>query len=325
MALRRSARAGTSIVLRARFDDDLEEPAQASGVMTYIFEPDEDCTDLGNAIESGVPTYWDKGIFEYTYTIPGNGPDGIWTDVWRGTLNGQVLEGTFNFEVSASGIISEVPGQLHENNIVEITVHSGILAIDTSSLQEDYIFSFMTEINPAYTNATKVRLEAGAAFPNLEDDVLYLAILEASLEANALTFNTTYQNSNFFYHARREWTTCKAAAILATNARASSGVSRKSLGDFAVQYDLRAVEDLLNRIAACLKRWETQLNAGGYGTMTPVTFIKGELDLDRPQFGRLWRSTENGGTTRRIPAANTREQDSTSSRRWLKGFTGRWK
>lgn len=319
MSLRRSARAGTTVTLRARMFDDLGDTAQASGVAVRIYEP-----DAIDPCEIGSPTYWAEGIFEYDFAIPDIGPGGLYTDLWTAQLNGQTLSGVFTFEVSASGSAYALDGQLHQNNFVEIAIASGILASDGGVLGEDYEFSFLTEISPQYTDLNKVQLEVGAAIPDLEDDAIYTAILEASLEADQLTFRKISQNNDFFLHARREWSTCRAAATLATNARACMRVTSKKLGDFSVNYNMHALDDLLDRIASCLERWEPQLMAGGYAKQTPSMLIKGELDPDRPSIGRSWISNREGDyMSRRIPAGNCKSKQS-GQRRWKKGFRSSW-
>lgn len=328
MALRRSARAGTTITLRARILDDLDDPAQASGLAIYLFRPDDDETDLTDAYATGTPTYFDQGIYEYEYSIPHSGPDGLWNDVWYATLNDETLSGTLTFEVSANGSISELGGQFNQNNIVDITVSSGILASDGSALEDDYEFSFLTEISPAYTDAMKLQIEIGSVIEDISDFGLYLSILEASLEADIFTFVTANRNEDFFQHARREWTTCRAAAVLASNVKNKRGEDQKTLGDFSVRYNKDRMEDLLDRVAGCLEKWEAQMKTGGYGTKHSSTFIKGYYDLDRPNFGRGWVSSEDGEDLYdSIPAANQRYRI-TTQRRWKKAYNkkggGRW-
>jgi hypothetical protein len=83
----RSVRAGETILLRARFKDDLGDPAQAGDVFVHVFEPSTDTTDLTEAlVVSGVPTFLGQGIFEYSFDVPDCGPDGTWTDQWEGEL-----------------------------------------------------------------------------------------------------------------------------------------------------------------------------------------------------------------------------------------------
>jgi len=324
MGINRSQGLGQTISLRAQIYDDQTIPIQASGVTVYIFEPSVETTDLDNAITSGSATNWAGGIYYYNYDIASDATKGTWSDLWYATLNGQLLSGLFSFDVVDAGSLSSLSlGQLHYNNEVTITLSSGILATDGASLENGYEFSFLTEITPCYTSSDKVVLEAGGAFPNISDSVIYRAILEASLEAGILSFAGN-MNNNFFIHARREWTTCKAAAILASNAKAGNLVGQKSLGDFSVSYNLNALNDLLDRIAACLGKWEAQLRTGGFATRPPAMVVKGELDPDRPQIGRLWRTTATGNISRRIPAANEKN-NTPDSRRWRNDFSSsRW-
>jgi len=327
----RGVRAGNEIVLRAKMLDDLNDPAQASGVLTYIFEPtsltgedlDAFLADSSNAVDTLVPTYWEEGIFEADFTPPEDGPDGDWIDVWVGKLNGQTLSGIFSFEVSASGIWESLPGQINLNNWVDVIVNSGILATDGTSLEDEYQFSFLTEISPIYTDEMKVRIEVGSAIRGVPSNAIYLSILEASLEADAITF-ARHLNSAFYEHARREWATCRAAANLALNGPGLQTTKSKSLGDFSVTYNDRAVDALLDRVAACLQKWEIQVNTGGQKTQTPRNVIKGEHDPDRPIIARLWKALdEESNTSRRIPVANSKRKEA-GHRRWLTGFKSRW-
>ena len=318
MALRRSIRAGNEITLRARMTDDLGDAALASGVQINLYKPEDEIPFV-----TGSPTYWDEGIFEFSYTVPEDGPDGLWSDEWLAELNGETLSGLFTFEVSASGDILPLDGQLNFNNILDITIPSGIMATDGSVLEEDYEFTFSTSISPGYTDANKVMLEVGGVLGDLTEDIVYMAILEASLEADALTFSKIDQNTELYRHARREWTTCKAGAIIGSNVRSKFYAKAKRLGDLEVEYDPYALDDLLDRIVSCLDRWEPQLQTGGYATQTPVGVIKGEHDPDRPSIGRGWFSEGTDAVSRRIPAANTKLKPR-NKRRWAKGFKNRW-
>jgi hypothetical protein len=319
----RTIRAGQPIKLRAQFKDDLNETAQASPVYIHVYEPDE-VLDISNAIlVSGIPTYLGEGIFEYEYTVPSTGPGGIWTDVWYGTLTGQTLSGIFNFTVSADGAITEIDQQLHNNNLVTLTLTSGILATDGTGLSEEYTAEFMTTTNPSYTNLRKIRLEVGSFVVNLEDDVIQTSILEASIEANILSFTTTATNSDLFEHARREYTTCMASSILLNNLNNTS-LRAKTLGDLHVEYDTNGIRDSLTRLQNCIDKWHPQLLAGGGVTAKrrPALVVKGILDPDRPDVSRSWQSTEDGSVSRRLPAANTRERAS-GERRSLRTYRNR--
>lgn len=322
---RRAVRAGETIRLRTRFKDDLGDPAEAGSVYVHVFEPEEEDFELVDAhTVSGVPTYLGEGIFEYEFTVPGTGPDGIWYDAWQGTLTGQSLTAILSFEVSASGVISELPEtQLYTNDVVGVTIASGIQATDGSSLESSHEFEFMTTISPGYTNIRKVLLRTGSFLTSLEYDVLQTAILEASIEADTLTFSRTQVNLNVFRHARREFVTCLASSMLLNNL-ANGSLKAKTLGDLHVEYNTQGLMDTLQGIEDCMSRWEPQIMAGGgaKAKQNPKMVVKGEYDPDRPAVSRMWQSTDEGSVSRRIPAANTREQ-LTGQRRHLRTYRKR--
>lgn len=311
---RRSVRAGQSIKLRTRFKDDLGSPAQASDVYVHLFEPEEEDFDLSNAyLVSGVATYLGEGIFEYEFTPPNI--DGIWFDLWEGVLTGQDLDAALEFEVSASGTITQLPEtQLWKNNVVSVTIASGVQALDGTSLASEHEFDFMTTTYPAYTNIRKVLLSIGTLLQGVEDDTIQTAILEGSVEANTLTWSTNYTNLDIFRHARREYVTCLTASILLTNL--TSTLKSKSLGDLRVEYDVSGLQRSLDRIEDCLEKWEPQLISGGgaKASRNPSMVVKGSMDPDRPIVSRSWQSTDDGFVSRRIPAANTRERPQGSRR-----------
>lgn len=313
----RSVRAGQTITLRARFLDDLGDPAEAASVFIHLFEPDADTDDLSEAhTVSGVATYFDQGIFEYAFAVPSAGPDGIWTDKWEGILTAQNLEATFEFEVSANGEIVSLGNQINVNNVVEVILESGIMDIDGVSLGEQESMSFMTTTTPSYTNIRKVKLEAGGFLINLEDDTIQTAILEGSLEADQLTFALT-QNTALYEHARREWTTCKTVLMLMVN-MGNQTLKSKTLDNLRVEYDTNGLRDAMEKAYSCMSKWEPQLMTGGYAkaAQNPQGVVKGECDPDRPTTGRLWHGTDIDP----LPAANTKAKYP-HERRWKSIFS----
>ena len=314
----RSVRSGQIINLRTRFLDDLNEVTEASGVYVHIFEPNVDTTDNSLAIVvSGTPTYLGQGIFQYAYTVPEGGPEGTWHDKWEGQLSSQELETTFSFSVLTAGVFSSIENQLFNNDLVQITIPSGIMALDGTQLDSEYTFEFMTTTNPSYTNLRKVRLEVGGFIGSLEDDTIQTSILEASLEADVLTFTTSRTNSNLYLHARREYVTCLAASML-TNNLGNMQLKAKTLGDLSVQYDTNGIRDLLRKLEDCMNKWMPQLIAGGgaRAATQPRGVVKGSMDPDRPAIGRLW---DNRGTK---PIANIRLKNS-DQRRYMNTYWSR--
>jgi hypothetical protein len=320
----RSIRAGQTITLRARFRDDLGEIATASGVSLNIWEPDADTDDLGAAlIVGGTPTYLGEGIYEYEYLVPEYGPEGYWHDHWTGYLNAQQLTAEFLFFVSASGTVESLDCQLFNNNVVQITIPSGIQSTDGSYLEEEYEFDFMTTTSPSYTNLRKVRLEVGGFIGSLGDDTIQTSILEASLEADSITFLTGQVNERVFNHARREYTTCLAGSILLDNL-GNLQLKSKTLGDLSVQYDTNGIRDMLGKLHACADKWAPQIMSGGgaKSAAQPSRVTKGVLDPDRPIVSRSWEPTEGGTARRQMPAANTRERP-LGKRRFLRTYYNR--
>lgn len=307
--------AGNKINLRARFRDDLQEAALASGVSVHVFDPDATHPlDVAAAyLNVYDPTYLGEGIYQYEFYVPDDADEGTWHDLWYGTLNTQLLSGEFSFEVYAAGEAVELGEQLGINNIIEVTLSSGIRGADGTYLSDGYSFEFMTTTSPTYTTIRKVKLEAGGFLSDLPDLTIQLSILEASLEADQLNF-TSSRNESFFQHARREWVTCKTAVGLIDNIT-SHAIKAKRLGDLEVEYDSGAVLKTISRMMECLGKWEPQLIAGGYAldSQQPVYAVKGYYDPDRPNIGRLWSDMDNS-LSDRVPGANTKDVESTSRR-----------
>jgi hypothetical protein len=305
----RTVRAGQTINLRARFRDDVGVNSTASGIAVHIFEPDADFLNLAEAhTVSGVPTLLGEGIYEFAFTVPPCGPDGNWTDRWEGVLTCQTVSGIFSFDVVASGLIQQQSCQLFANDLVQVTIASGIQDITgQSSLESEHEFEFMTTTDPSYTNLRKIRLEIGGFLGSTPDDTLQTAILEASLEADVLTFMTTNTNDAMFNHARREYTTCVASSLLLTNL-GNLALKAKTLGDLSVQYDTNGIRDALSRARDCMDKWTPQLTAGGgaRAAKNPSLVVKGSRDPDRPTVSRSWEPTDRAHIVRKVPAANDR-------------------
>lgn len=207
-------------------------------------------------------------------------------------------------ESALSGAVSAlvITNQLYENMQVIITLSDSIKDIDGNALGGTLSYFFTTTYNPLYSSVRKLRLEVGSFISDLPDDTLNLAIFEASLMANNINWvkNST---SDFFKFARREWVTCKAAEILLNNVLALLRASKKSLDNLDIQYDVRAGANLLDKIQACLAKWEAEVISGGAATQRPQMVVKGSCDPDAPHVGRLW---EKGLRQSPNPGANIR-------------------
>lgn len=183
--------------------------------------------------------------------------------------------------------------QILANNIVEVILASGIRGTTGSHLEEEFSFEFLTTTYPSYSDVLKVRLEGAGYIGDLDDEVIQLAILEASLEADAIVFNTELNLTGFFVHARREWVTCKALLMLLVNL--GNGVLKsKTLDNLTVSYDTTGLQSAMDRAFQCLMKWEGQVITGGQlkSSGQPKGVIKGHCDPDRPVIGRLWVPTD---------------------------------
>jgi hypothetical protein len=250
-------------------------------------------------------------------TEPVNGQDANNTITFSGVI-------PFEYEVDGDTITLSIDEDLlFTNNVVTVNIDSSIASTLGNTLAEDYEFYFTTTYSPLYSSVRKVRLEIGAFIQDIPDDTVNLAIFEASLEADLMIWNTGTSNANYLNFAKRQFVTCKAAEILLNNILGgSSTLKSKSLGDFSVAYDTSGsnINDIMDKINACLGKWLPVLQAAGYPTQEPAMFIKGELDPDRPAIGRGWDTTFGAED---VPAANIKVKYS-NSRRYKRGYYSRW-
>jgi hypothetical protein len=187
-------------------------------------------------------------------------------------------------------------GQLLENMQVVITLDPSITDTSGNSIGNQQFF-FTTTYNPLYSSVRKVRLEIGSFIQNLDDEAINFAIYEASLAADQLTWiknnkhmhgwSESSTTSDFFIWARREWVTCTASQNLLSNV--ISGLKSKRLDNFSVDYDfIKRGQQMLDKVQACIDKWEKELKTGGLAIQTPTGFVKGELDPEDPHVGRMW-------------------------------------
>ncbi len=198
------------------------------------------------------------------------------------------------------------PNGLRGNNIVEVLLTSGILSTTGTGLADEFSFEFLTTTSPSYSDVLKVRLEGAGFIGNLDDMTIQLAILEASLEADAILFNRNLDLANlprFFVHARREWVTCKALLMLLVNL-GNGLLKSKTLDNLKVDYDVTGLQTAMDKAFNCLQKWEGQVIVGGMPIGQPQGVVKGSRDPDRPVVGRLWIPTDRGYP--HAPAGNTK-------------------
>jgi hypothetical protein len=313
-------RSGSEGKIRVQFMDSVGNPIEATSVSVNIFSPELD-PDLDVPTQAGlIPVYLGNGVFELTFTPTGDA--GRWTAQWTGTIIDTITTSNEVFEVLNAGVILTYPVKgLQNNMLISIVLSADLMDTSGNSLPTEHSFSFTTAYTPLHSSVRKVKLKAGGILGQLPDDTINLAILEASLEAEVLTFKKELINSNVFLHARREYVTCMAASMLAQNVLANGGVVKsKSLADFSVTYDVNILGDLLNTLENCAKKWEEQVQAGGglRASRNPKMVVKGELDPDRPPVGRGWFEQSASET----PVGNSKFL-TTNTRRWRTGWISR--
>jgi len=211
--------------------------------------------------------------------------------------------------------ITVASGLLLRNNLVTVTLDSTIQSTGSTALGSDHEFSFSTEYYPMYCTLRKMRLMIGAYIDSIANDTVNLAIFVASQEADLLTWNKDNLSDEYYQFARGQWTCCRAAQLLLMNTIGGSGsLKSKRLGDFAVEYDTSGnVMKPLTNAEDCLIKWEGAIMAGGRQVQTPISVVKGELDVDRPPIGRGWLHARSLHGTQ-TPVANRRLRLWTSRR-----------
>ncbi len=298
---RSAIRIGSATTLRAVFTDDAGIPVQATSVTVDLFAPGLDPDVDAPTVSNLVPAYLGEGVFEVVLTAAT--PEGIWIDQWTGTIAGAVTVANLSFTTIQGGTVESYPTfGLNDNNVVEITIDKTVANLDGLTLGEDFTVTFTTTYTPLWSSVRKVQLEVGGLISGIPPDTINLAIFEASLEAEELTWKKGLQNNGLYQHARREYVTCRAASTLLNNVMGGGLLKSKALADFHVVYDTQAARELLRRTLDCADKWAGQLAAGGgaNASRAPRMVVKGDLDPDRPD---MRRSMDEGGT--KLPVANT--------------------
>ena len=320
----RTVTAGGLISLRIQFKDDLGVPSEAENVKVFIFEPGVGTSDNSLAVvpAGSDPIYLGEGVYEYQYTSACT-PVGDWSDKWVGDLPCQAgLTATLTFSVTAgtSEVVSFEGSQLAGNNLVTVTLLPGIASTTGETFAEAIEVEFLTKLSPYYSSTTKVKLEVGSLIAEIKELTNAMAILEASIEADALTFAPTELNTDLFKHARREYVTAASAFRLVSNVGGNL-LKSKILGDLSVTYDTESHKETLQHLQDMMRKWGDQLMTGGgaKAVKNPRLVVKGSRDLDKPVFDRMWEGT---GTNKR-PIANS-ATETVTERRSLRTHKKRW-
>jgi len=140
-------------------------------------------------------------------------------------------------------------------------------------------------------------MDIGPLISGVPEETVMLAILEASLQADPISFGKI-KNIEFFKQARWEYTTCLAETILIKALLGDTGGSRmsKTLGELKVSRDGGDyLMDALNRAEDCVLKWMLPVQTGGevspYSSVKPQVSVKGAIALDAIVVGRQWEPT----------------------------------
>lgn len=241
--------------------------------------------------------------------------------------------GNLSFSLSVSGSVVTLrldPDQLLENNIVKLTLGSGIQNTDGDNLSE-YSWYFTTTYNPLYTSIRRIRFDLGPLVASIPNETIMFAIFEASLYVDAISFMPiSPQAATYLSFAKRELATCLAELMLISGSQGfgPGDTMSKSLGDLSVSRGDGGYSagDKGNELKECIAKWEPVVQSGGeispYTSLKPGHTVKGATAEDAISVGRLWQPTSMPGlgqTT--IPAGNTKTP--MTARRWVKNFRKR--
>lgn len=215
------------------------------------------------------------------------------------------------------------PGQLHENNIVIVELDKSIADTQGNTLGSNYTSYFSTPYTPVYSSLRRIRLDIGPAITDVRDETIMLAILEASLKADALTFVTASPvNTSFRNMARKEYVTCLAELMLLRGISSdSSGADKmtKSLGDLTVSRSGggKALDERMKQLQDCVNYWQIAIESNGQlsasTSLAPQFSVKGALASDAITVSRQWEPSSRIG--HHYPGVNTTERGANSRRR----------
>jgi len=250
---------GQDITLTAIFLDAAGERADPTGLTIEVYPPGEDPrsddvttddawvynvsltgTGSGPYASSAKIVKMGTGWYQYNFTVPIDADTDTAYDRWQGTLNGQALDETFTFIIVGGGSASVGANPLLNNNMFFIQLDEDIASTDGYTLGDDYTFYYTTTYDPLYSSIRRIRLELGPFIEEVPDDTINLAIFEASLEADALTFGPVSLTGNalqFFNFARRQYVTCVTELILLgaiTSDSGGGGAKSKRLADLSI-------------------------------------------------------------------------------------------
>lgn len=233
-----------------------------------------------------------------------------------------------DFETTLSGSVLTItldPGQLVQNAIVIVTLDKTIADTEGNTLGSEYITYFSTTYTPLYSSLRRIRFDLGNLIVDIQDETIMLAILEASILADSITFSTTITNSSFYQQAKREFVTClaelKLLRALYVDGSLGDRVS-KQLGDLSVSRSGvgSAIKDRMNEVQDCINYWRIVLESGGAvspnTSLSPEYSVKGANADDAITVARQWEPTNGYGSYRSAANAKVSNYNSSSRRQY---------
>jgi hypothetical protein len=162
---------------------------------------------------------------------------------------------------------------------------------------------------------------------NVSEETIMLAILEASISADAISFMSPGSNIEYFNFARRQYTSCLAELILVNGLIGTATFSdrmSKELGDLKVSRGGLGLKEKLKGLEDCVAEWKVPLTTGGLVTsgasLLPRIAVKGCDSYDAITVHRQWEPTSGIGRSH-VGAGNAHTRP--VGRRSLKTFRSR--
>ena len=337
---RGSVLAGEEISLRTVFIDSMGNLIDPDGSpstppVLYIYDESVDTETISNEMESESfssaiagplnATRLSAGYYEYNYTVPTAYEAGLWHDVWIGVVNGITNISMLDFTVEEA--IEIHPQDISNNTMIVVELKDTITNLGGDSYLEKQKLYYTTTYNPLYASPDLVRMEMGPWIDYIPDDTLALMIHWASKEAQFIQGPDTESWGNIKL-ARTKFVIFDAALRAAMQAGGgnSSGYAsgaRKQLGDLMIdQGDIVATVDkeIIDYLRTQRNEWWRVVNAGGNIVpgqgLTPTYTVKGLLDPDRRNVGRLWDDITPSNFP--IPTSNRKVRENPRIR-------GRWR
>ena len=176
---------------------------------------------------------------------------------------------------------------LVENSMVRVTLQD-VRGVD-DSLDREFVLFFAPVVNPYYVTIPVIRALVGPFIDRVPDTTIAMLILEASLEAQALSPSRIIGPA-LYALALRKWVQCRVGYDLLFPTMTESVGKAKRLAEMQVEWQgISPREKILfyEKFQDCIDKWEEFMRTGGAG-ITPIATIKGLYDPDRPEVGRGW-------------------------------------